>query len=137
MIGVITAVEIVVITVGAGAAELLELVVVAVGSVAVTVDTYTKYRDRDMLTNDAGNAVRPMLRYSTQCTHVATCQELTFAGPDALDPCVIKLADIPAVLEPSTTASTTTEITGIFDTAALGAPFSDNYRGCRRRDCFC
>ena len=47
------------------------------------------------------------------------------------------VAGISTVLEPSTTASTTTEITGIFDTAALGAPFSDAYRGCTlRRDRF-
>ena len=74
-----------------------------------------------MLTNDAGNAVRPMLRYPTQCAHAATCQELTFAGPDALDPCVIKLADITAVLEPSTARSTTTEFAGFLECAAFGA----------------
>ena len=85
-----------------------------------------------MLTNDAGNAVRPMLRYSTQYAHVATCQELTFAGPDAIDPCVIKLADIPAVLEPSTTASTTTEFAGILECAALGA-LVHIFQGCSCR----
>ena len=49
-----------------------------------------------------------------------TCLK-TFAGPDALDPCVIELADIPAVLEPSTAASTTTDFAGFLECAALGA----------------
>ena len=90
-----------------------------------------------MVTNDAGNAVRPMLRYPTQCTHVTTCQELTFAGPDALDPCVIKLADIPAVPEPSTAASTTTDFAGFLKYAALGA-LVHIVQGCScRGGCFC
>ena len=63
-----------------------------------------------------------------------------FAGLDALDPCMIKgsVAGISTVLEPSTTASATTEFAGFLDTAALGTPFTSAYGGCsRRRGCFC
>ena len=65
-----------------------------------------------------------------------TCLK-AFTGPDALDPCVIKLADIPAVLEPSTAASTTTDFAGFLECAALGA-LVHIVQGCScRGGCFC
>ena len=50
-------------------------------------------------------------------------QKLTFARLDAFRPCVIKLvvADISAVLEPSTTASATAKFAGFLCSTALGA----------------
>ena len=56
-----------------------------------------------------------------------------FAGPDALDPCMIKLADIPAVPEPSTAASTTTGFAGFLPYAALGT-LVHIVQGCSCRD---
>ena len=49
--------------------------------------------------------------------------QLTFASLNALDPCMTKLCvtDITTVLEPSPSASTTTEPAGLFGSAALGA----------------
>ena len=54
-------------------------------------------------------------------------KKLTFAGLNALDPCMIKVCvtGISAVLEPSTAASATTEFAGFLDNAALGAYFTD------------
>ena len=71
-------------------------------------------------------------------------KKLTFAGLNALNPCVIEVcvAGISAVLEPSTAASATTEFAGFLDAAALGtrvAAYLAAYRGHagRRRGCFC
>ena len=52
--------------------------------------------------------------------HPASSQ-LTFAGLDALAPCMVKIcvAGIPARLEPSTTASTTATFTGFLGSTAL------------------
>ena len=57
---------------------------------------------------------------------------LTFAGQDALDPCVIKIwvADISTVLEPSTAASAATEFAGCLHIAALGACGADRLGAC-------
>lgn len=67
------------------------------------------------------------------------CWERTFAGLDALGPCVIKLcaAGIPTLIEPSATTSATAEFAGFLNGAALGAALTA-YRGCTcRRICFC
>ena len=45
------------------------------------------------------------------------------------------VADISALVEPSTTASATTEFAGFLDSAALGAALGA-YRGCTCHDCF-
>ena len=64
-------------------------------------------------------------------------KKLTFAGLNALDPCMIEVwvASISTVLEPSTAASATTEFAGFLNAAALGAHLA-SYLG-RRRGCFC
>ena len=53
---------------------------------------------------------------------------LTFACLHAIDPRMSKLrvADIPALLEPSTAASTTAELAGALDATALGAYGADS-----------
>ena len=50
-------------------------------------------------------------------------QTLTFAGLDALGPCVIKISvpDISAAFEPCTAASATTTFARFFGSATLGA----------------
>ena len=73
-----------------------------------------------------------MAQYPTQCTtHVWDHQGLTFAGLDALEPCMIKPA-ISTVLEPRTAASATTEFAGFLHVAALGAHLRTQH-GCTRR----
>ena len=59
--------------------------------------------------------------YSYSTTHELTTHELTFAGLDALVPCVIKLrvAGISAVLEPTASATATRGFAG-FVGGALG-----------------
>ena len=67
--------------------------------------------------------IRKQRRYPTHCaTQDSDYQEHTSAGQDALVPCIIKarVLSISTVLEPSTTASATTECTGFLDTAAFG-----------------
>ena len=41
----------------------------------------------------------------------------------------VRVTGVSAVLEPSTTASATTEFAGFLDTAAFETPFVDSYRG--------
>ena len=93
--------------------------------------------------------------YTTKVTHTqvdddiihtlhSTCHKIrtherTFAGLNALDPCMIEVcvAGISAVLEPSTAASATTAFAGFLDSAALGTPFGAG-QGCTRcRGRFC
>ena len=53
--------------------------------------------------------------------------KLTFAGPNALGPRVIKarVSGTSACIDPSTAAGTTAEFTGLLDRAALGAYTTD------------
>ena len=63
----------------------------------------------------------------------------TFAGPNALNPCMIKVcvAGISTLVEPSTAASAATEFAGFLNSAAVGTTLPA-YRGCTRcRRCFC
>ncbi len=64
---------------------------------------------------------------------------LTLAGPDALGPCMIRVrvVGISTLLEPSTTASATTDFTGLLHDTALAANETesvwtrDDNGGCR------
>ena len=49
----------------------------------------------------------------------------------------VGVTSVSAFLEPSTAASATTELAGLLETAALGAPFTAVYRGYARRESFC
>ena len=65
-----------------------------------------------------------MASYPTKCMPQSSDSlQLTFAGLDALSPCMIKLyvADISAVLEPSTPTSTAAKLARLFSSPALGA----------------
>ena len=99
---------------------------------------------------NAQKAMGGMVNVGTKQTHVdnntimhqdSDFQSLTtFAGLNALDPCMtkVRVAGVSAVLEPSTVTSTTTEFAGFLENAALWTPFIDAYHECtRRRGCFC
>ena len=80
---------------------------------------------------NAQKAMRGMVNVVTKQTHVdddtimhqdSDFQSLTtFAGLNALDPCMtkVRVAGVSTVLEPSTVTSTTTEFAGFLENAAL------------------
>ena len=73
---------------------------------------------------------------NTRTYSYSTTHELTFAGLDALEPCVIKLrvAGISTVLEPTAAASATRRFTGFFG-GALGTQDRGSSSNCRDRRC--
>ena len=114
--------------------HLVEAGVVVVPAIVVTAAVCTRTSVRDL-------QEKPMLylppntrTYSYSITHELTTHELTFAGLDALVPCVIKLrvAGISTVLEPTTSASATRAFAG-FVGGALGTRDRGTSSDCRGR----
>ena len=71
--------------------------------------------------------------------YILVGRELTFAGLDALLPSVIKVAGLSTLLEPTASASATSEFAGVVD-GALGTINRGRRRGRLRRvptgECF-
>ena len=78
-------------------------------------------------------------QYSSFCLLFRIGSEFTFAGLDALRPCVIKacVASISACLEPVTAASATTTSARFFRSATLNTPAATRPRYTRHRRRFC
>ena len=114
--------------------HLVEARVMVVPAIVVTAAVCARTSVRDL-------QQKPMLylppntwNYSYSITHELTTRELTFAGLDALEPCVIKLrvAGISTVLEPTASAGATRGFAS-FVRDALGTQDRGTSSDCRDR----